>query len=240
MKAIILAGGLGERLKPLTLVTPKPLLKIRGKPIVERAIENLKTHNIEEVILSIGYKAEMIKDYFEKYNSHPLKIHFHVEEMPLGTGGAVKEITQKFNINEDFILLWGDNIANFDISGMINSHLNNKASITMALTPREDVENFGVAHLENKKIIGFIEKPKREEAPSKLINAGAFIINPKALDILPVGKSSIERDCFEKIVKEGRLFAFPHSGYWYPTDTLEKYNFVEEDIIRHLIEELNE
>ncbi|MFA5856625.1 MAG: nucleotidyltransferase family protein [Candidatus Pacearchaeota archaeon] len=242
MKAIILAGGFGERLRPLTLETPKPLLKIRGKPIVERAIENLKEHNIDEIILSIGYKADMIKNYFEKFNiddNNPIKIHFHIEEVPLGTGGSVKEITEKFNITEDFILLWGDNIANFNISEMINDHKANNASITMALTHREDVENFGVAHIVDKKIIGFIEKPKREEAPSKLINAGAFIIHPKVLQVLPVGKSSIERECFEKIVKDGELYAFNHSGYWYPTDTLEKYNFVEEDIIKHLLEDLN-
>lgn len=229
MKAIILAGGLGERLRPLTLQNPKPLLPIRGKPIVERAIENLRKNEIRDIILSIGYMAEKIKDYFGDGSKHGVKIEYNVEDAPLGTGGAVKEIVRKFEINGNFILLWGDNIADYDIKRMIKEHTANR-EMTMALTVREDVENFGVAKLNGNKIIGFIEKPKKEEAPSNLINAGAFILNSSLLDILPEGKSNIERECFEKVVLRGRVYGFRHSGYWYPTDTLEKYNFAEKNI----------
>ena len=95
--------------------------------------------------------------------------------------------------------------------------------ITMALTPRDDVEHFGVARLEQNKIVAFVEKPKREEAPSTYINAGAFIIDPKCLEMLPEGKSSIERDCFEKLAPLGQISAFIHKDQWFPTDTLEKY-----------------
>jgi len=230
MKAIILAGGLGERLKPLTIETPKPLLPIRGKPIVERCIENLKKNGINEIILSIGYKAEKIIDYFGNGDGWGIKLVYNVEKELLGTGGAVKDIVKKFGIVDNFVLVWGDNLADFDIKGMIEEHLENKGMITMSLTEREDVENFGVASLIGNKLTGFVEKPKREEAPSKLINAGAFIVNPKVLGILPEGKSNIERECFSIVAKEGKVYGFEHKGYWYPTDTLEKYNFAEEDI----------
>ena len=128
-------------------------------------------------------------------------------------------------------MLWGDNLANYNFNDMLEQHKNNDAVITMALTLREDVENFGVAKLDENKIICFVEKPKREEAPSRLINAGAFIINPEALDILPEGKSSIEKECFEKLCGEkGSVYAYQHRGYWFPTDTLEKYKKAEKEL----------
>jgi mannose-1-phosphate guanylyltransferase len=230
MKAIILAGGLGSRLKPLTDITPKPLLPIKNKPILQRAIENLAKNGIKEVILSIGYKAEQIQDYFKDGSKLGVSIEYNIEKELLGTGGAVKDIIKKFNINEDFVLLWGDNLANYKIEEMVKKHGENKAEITMALTKREDVENFGVASLIGDLIAGFVEKPNRVEAPSQLINAGAFVVNPAALDILPEGKSSIERQCFEILAKEGKVYGFKHEGYWFPTDTLEKYNFAEQNL----------
>jgi len=230
MKAIILAGGLGERLKPLTLATPKPLLPIKGKPIVQRTIENLKKHGIIEIILSVGYKSEKIKDYFGNGEKFGVNITYNVEESPLGTGGAVKEIVKKFGINEDFVLVWADNLTDVNIGQLIAEHTKNKGLVTMTLNVREDLENFGVVKLDNNKIIGFVEKPKREDAPSNLINSGVFVVNPIVLDILPDGKSNIERECFEKIASEGKMFGFIHNGYWYPTDRLELYNFAEQNI----------
>jgi|TARA_Y100000310_G_scaffold332439_1_gene408009 NDP-sugar pyrophosphorylase family protein len=230
MKAIILAGGLGTRLRPLTYDTPKPLLPIKDKPLIEWTILNLKKHGITDIILSIGYKAEMIKDYFKSGEEFGVNISYNVEEELLGTGGAVKDILNKFGINEPFALVWGDNLADHSFGGMRNLFDEKEADLVMTLTSREDVENFGVAKLSENRIIGFVEKPKREEAPSNLINAGAFIVNPKILDILPEGVSNIERECFQKVAtEEGKVFAFEHKGYWYPTDTLEKYNFANEE-----------
>jgi NDP-sugar pyrophosphorylase family protein len=230
MKAIILAGGLGERLKPLTNTTPKPLLPIKNKPILEYAIKNLKKNNITDIILGISFHADKVKNYFKNGSKFGVNITYSVEKEPLGTGGAVKLATK--NLKEPFILIWGDNIANFNFTEMIKEHKKNKATLTMALTLREDVENFGVADLNNKqKIIRFIEKPKRDQAPSRLINAGAFIVEPEALNILPDGKSNIERECFEKLCGEqGKVYAFQHNGYWFPTDTLEKYKKAEKEL----------
>ncbi|MBW2977231.1 nucleotidyltransferase family protein [Candidatus Woesearchaeota archaeon] len=227
MKAIILAGGLGTRLRPLTNTIPKPLLLIKGKPIIEHAITNLKKHGISDIILSIGYKAGEIKKYFGDGIKFGVNISYSIEEEPLGTGGAVRFAAK--DIKEHFILLWGDNLMDLDVSRLINSHKENNAKITMTLTPREDVEHFGVAKLDAEKILHFVEKPKREEAPSNLINAGAFVINPDALKILPEGKSNIERECFELLAKQGVVYAYKHPGQWFPTDTLEKYKKADEE-----------
>ncbi len=228
MKAIILAGGLGTRLRPLTDTTPKPLLPIKNKPIIEHTINNLKKHGITDIILSIGYKADQIMEYFGDGSRFGVYISYCIEDDPLGTGGAVKQAAKNIE-DEHFILIWGDNLMDLDVTKMKQSHETNNALITMTLTFREDVENFGVVKLDQNKIIGFIEKPERSQAPSNLINAGAFIINKKALAILPEGKSNIERECFEKLAEEGVIFAHEHNGQWYPTDNLEKYQKANEE-----------
>ncbi len=220
--AIILAGGLGTRLKPLTDETPKPLLPIKGKPIIQHLIDNFKKYGVDKIILSIGYKAEQIKEYFGDGSKFGVKITYSIEKEPLGTGGAIKLAAD--NLTKPFFLAWGDNLADFDCHALYKTYLRDAPQVTMILTPREDVENFGVAKLEENKIITFIEKPKREEAPSNLINAGAFIIDPECLKILPECKSSIEYDCFEKIAPLGEISAYIHKGQWFPTDTLEKYS----------------
>jgi len=183
MKAIILAGGLGTRLRPLTDNTPKPLLPIAGKPIMEHAINNLKKHGITDIILGISYHADKIKEYFGDGTNFGVNITYSIEETPLGTGGAV--VQANGDNKEPFILMWGDNLSDVNMTEMIASYEKNNAIVTMALTPREDVEHFGVADLEGDMIKRFVEKPPREEAPSNQINAGCFIVNPEVLKMLP-------------------------------------------------------
>lgn len=219
--AIILAGGLGTRLRPLTDKTPKPLLPIKEKPIVEHIVENLKKYGIKNIILSVGYKAETIKEHFKEGSHLGVNISYSIETEPLGTGGAIKKAA--LGLTKPFVLLWGDNLMDIDINTMYKDFLRDAPQVTMALTPREDVENFGVATLQENKIVDFVEKPKREEAPSNLINAGGFIVEPECLKILPEGKSSMEKDCFEKIAPLGEISAHIHKGQWFPTDNLEKY-----------------
>lgn len=220
--AIILAGGFGTRLQPLTEETPKPLLPIKGKPIVQHVIERLKRYGVQQIILSVGYKAEQLQNYFGDGSRLGVKLSYAIETEPLGTGGAVLQAAQK--IQQPFFLVWGDNVMDVDYAAMHKAYLHDAPQITMALTPREDVEHFGVARLEGNKILQFVEKPRREEAPSNLINAGAFIIDPLCLKMLPMGKSSLEHDCFEKLAPLGEISAFIHEGQWFPTDTLEKYS----------------
>ncbi|MFH1292459.1 MAG: nucleotidyltransferase family protein [bacterium] len=229
MKAIILAGGLGTRLRPMTNAIPKPLLSIKGKPMVEYAINNFKKHGITDIILSIGYLSDKIKDYFGDGKKLGVNISYYVENQPLGTGGAIKRASE--NISESFIAINGDNLADFDWTAMLEAHKKNQAQITMSLFPVEDVTQFGIARLEGDKILEFIEKPTVEQAPSNLNNAGAYIIEPQALEILPDGVSSIERDCFEKLASQGVVCCHRHQGQWFPTDNLEKYERADEGFI---------
>ncbi len=221
--AIIVAGGLGTRLRPLTENTPKPLLPVHGKPIIEHIIRNLKKHGVSNIIISIGYKAEQVQQYFKDGSSLGINISYSLETEPLGTGGAVKQASKY--LSKPFVLLWGDNLMDVNVSKMKEDYLNYDTAILMALTHRENVENFGVAKLDQNKIVTFVEKPKREDAPSKLINAGAFIIDPVCFELLPEGKSSLEKDCFEKLAPQGKITAYIHQGQWFPTDTLEKYYY---------------
>lgn len=227
--AIILAGGLGQRLRPLTNKTPKPLLKIKGKPILEHLLDILSYYGLKEIIISLGYQGEKIKNYFKDQPRKNLKISYVFENKPLGTGGAVKLAAK--NIKKPFFLLWGDNLLDLNFKKMFEVYHQEKNLVLMALTKREDVENFGVAKLKGNKIIKFIEKPSRENAPSHLINAGVFIIHPRVLKLLPPGKSSLEKDCFEKLSPSGKISAYLHSGQWYPTDTLEKYYLAQKKFI---------
>jgi mannose-1-phosphate guanylyltransferase len=221
MKAIILAGGLGTRLRPLTDNTPKPLLPIKGKPIIEHAVNNFKKHGIKDIILSVGYRADRIKEYFGDGSEFGVNISYCIEDEPLGTGGAIKKAAE--NINKTFIAINGDNLSDANWTEIIQAHKKNNAKITLGLYPVEDVTKFGIARLEGEKILEFIEKPSVEEAPSNLNNAGLYVMEPDVLDILPQGKSSIERDCFEKLSPKGIVYAYKHESQWFPTDDLEKY-----------------
>lgn len=227
MKAIILAGGFGTRLRPLTEETPKPLLPIKGKPIVEHVINNLKSHGITDIILSVGYKADQIKEHFSDGSPLGVRISYCAEDGPLGTGGAIKLCAK--GLSSTFVAINGDNLADFDWTAMLEQHKETKAKITMALYPVDDVTQYGIAKLDGKRIVEFIEKPSEEDAPSKLNNAGAYVIEPDVLDILPGGKSSIERDCFERLAAKGVVYAFTHKGQWFPTDTLEKYELADRE-----------
>ncbi len=227
--ALILAGGLGTRLRPLTDTTPKPLLPMMGKPIIQHIIENCARHGVKQVILSIGYKPEIVMRYFGDGSKLGVKLSYCIEHQPLGTGGAVKEAAAL--LIKPFFLLWGDNLMDIDLTALENIHQQQQKTVTMALTPREDVENFGVAKLQGSIISTFMEKPRREEAPSNLINAGAFVIEPKCLDLLPEGASSIEHECFEQLAPQRQITAYIHQGQWFPTDTLEKYGIACQEFV---------
>lgn len=227
MKAIILAGGLGTRLRPLTEKIPKPLLPVKGRAILEHAILNFKKHGIKDIIISAGYLAPKIKDHLGDGFSLGVRIDYNVEESPLGTGGAMKQAARE--LSETFLAINGDNLADFDWTEILKTHRANSAKLTLSLYPVEDVTQFGIARLEESKILEFIEKPSPERAPSNLNNAGGYVIEPGVLDMLPEGASSIEKDCFEKLASLGVVFAHIHDSQWYPTDTLEKYQKANEE-----------
>jgi mannose-1-phosphate guanylyltransferase len=221
-KALVLAGGIGTRLKPITHEIPKPLVPLHDKPIIQHTLDLLKKYGIKDVILSVGYRREKIKEYFGNGKRFGLNITYIEEDEPLGTGGPLR-LAKEF-LTETFVMCNGDELKNIDLFDMYMFHKERGGKATIALTTVEDPSTFGVAKMDGNKIVQFVEKPKRGTEPSKLINSGLYILEPEVIDYVPKkGKSMMEIDVFPKIAREGKLFGYPFSGQWFDTGTLERY-----------------
>jgi len=218
-QAFILAGGKGERLGQLTANTPKPMIDVNGKPILEHLILEIKKHGVKEVILGLGYKAEAVKDYFGE-EKNGIRFEYNIEKEFLGTGGALKFAEPL--LEKKFLMLNGDTLMDVDLGSMNRLHEKSKALATIALTKVENVESFGIAKLDGNVIEEFVEKPKKENAPSNLANAGAYILEKENLRLLPGGFCLIEKTMFPELAKQRKLYGFVHKGKWLPTDTLER------------------
>lgn len=219
--AVILAGGQGTRLRPITYEIPKALIPVQGKTITEHLFDLLKRHGVHDVILSVGYLKEKIKDRFKDGKEFGLSISYVEENEPLGTAGPVKLL--KNRLKEPFIVSNGDELKDINIEEMYKFHKENNALVTIALTTVDDPSKYGVAKLSGSKILEFVEKPRREDAPSNLINSGFYIIDPSVIDMIPKGFAMFEKDVFPKLAKQGRLFGYPFSGQWFDTGNMERY-----------------
>ncbi|MCK4883234.1 MAG: nucleotidyltransferase family protein [Candidatus Diapherotrites archaeon] len=221
--AIIMAGGRGTRLRPITFDIPKPLIKLGSKTILEHQIEWLSNSGIRNIILAIGYKGEAIKEKFKDGSEYGVQIKYIEEEERLGSGGALRMM--KGLIHEPVVLLYGDILCHFDLSKMIETHKNKNRAITVALKTVEDPSRFGVAEIEGNTVTGFVEKPNPKDAPSNLINAGVFVLNPEVDRFFPEEKFF---EFFQVLInssKRGELTGYPFSGAWIDVgvpETLEK------------------
>jgi len=220
-KAILLLGGKGTRFRPITYELPKALLPVQGKTVPEHLIDLFKKYNITDLIFSVGYKAKQIMDYYGDGSKYGVNITYVEETEPLGSAGAIK--LAKDILDETFIVTNGDELKDIDLEEMFLFHKQNQALVTAALTTVDDPSAYGVAKLEGNRILEFVEKPKKEEAPSNLINSGLSIWDPSVLDIIPEGFSMYEQDVFPKLAAEKKLFGYPFSGQWFDTGTPERY-----------------
>ena len=221
-KAVILVGGKGTRLRPLTYKTPKCMLKINGKTVTEHLFDLLKKYGIRDVILSVGYLKEKVKDYYEDGSKFGVNITYVEEDKPLGTAGPLK--LAKEHLKNSFIATNGDELKNINIPRMFRLHKMENVIGTIALTTVTDPSHYGVARLTGSRILEFVEKPKKEEAPSNLINAGFYILEPKVIDMIPDGFSMLEKDVFPKLAKQDSLCGFPFAGQWFDIGNLERYD----------------
>ena len=222
MEAIILAGGFGTRLRPLTYTRAKALLPILNKPMIVHLLETLPDE-VTKVILAVNYRKDQIEKYF-KENDCGKEIIVNDERKPLGTGGATK-FAEK-HITGRFLVLNSDIICSLNLSDMIRFHVKNNAMSTISLWPVDNVSEFGVADVkENGNIIGFVEKPKPEDAPSEFINAGAYLLEPEVLDYIETGRLvSIEKEIFPQIIKDtARFFGFKFEGFWMDIGRINSY-----------------
>lgn len=231
MKAIILAGGEGTRLRPLTYKTPKPLIDVQGKTLTEHVFDILKRYGVTDVILSLGYKAEEIKEYFDDGSGFGLKIDYLVENEPMGTAGPLILMNQiGCQLAEDFLVLNGDNLFALDLAKMMEFHKSHDGVATIALTKVSDPTHFGIARLEDNKILEFVEKPKKEEAPTDLANSGYYIFRPGIFKYIPDKQFvMLENDVFPVLAKEGKLYGYPDKAQWFDTGTHERYEQVKRE-----------
>lgn len=220
-KALILAGGKGIRLRPITHEIPKPLMPIHGKSILEHVLDLFKKHGIKDIILSIGHLGNKIKEYFGDGKKFNVNITYIEEDTPLGTAGPIR--LAKDLLNDTFIVCNADELKDLDLFDMFLSHKENNAIATIALTTVEDPSAYGVARLQGSQILEFVEKPKKEKAPSNLINSGLYIFEPSIINYIPEGKCMLEKDVFPKLAKDGKLFGYPFAGQWFDTGTMERY-----------------
>ncbi|RLF27329.1 MAG: NDP-sugar synthase [Thermoplasmata archaeon] len=232
MEAIILAGGFGTRLAPLTYTRAKPLLPILNKPMITYLIDSLPKE-IDKVVLAVNYRKDQIEKYF-KENDVGREIVVNEEPKPLGTGGAVK-FAEK-HITGTFVVLNSDIISSLNLKEMIGFHRRVNAVATISLWPVDNVSEFGVVEIkEDSRITSFIEKPKPEEAPSNLINAGAYCLEPFVLDYIDTGRLvSMEQEIFPRLIEDTKAFyGYRISEYWVDVGRIESYLKVNRLLLDH-------
>jgi mannose-1-phosphate guanylyltransferase len=231
MKAILLIGGLGTRLRPLTLTTPKPLLPILDQPFLAYQLDFLVRQGITEVTLCTAYKAEVFHQTMGDGKRYGIKLNYVHEQTPLGTGGAIKNAEPY--VDGPTLICNGDCLMNLDLRGLIEFHRTKKAAATLALTYVQDPSAFGVIEMEaDGKIRRFLEKPSPGETDSHLINAGAYVFEKEVFSWIPQGEVySVERGLFPKMLAENKpLYALELKGYWLDVGTLDKYQQAQKDV----------
>ena len=233
MKAILLAGGKGTRLRPLTIHTPKPIVPIFNRAFLHYQIDLLKqVPEIDEVILSLNYQPRRIEEMFGDGADLGIKIRYVVEPVPLGTAGAIKYAGDK--LTESVVVFNGDVMTQLDLAAVIRMHRERQARATIVLTPVDNPSAYGLVETDSQSNIKrFIEKPKPEEITTNHINAGIYVLEPDTFDRIPSEVPwSIERSYFPSLIERNETFvAYIYNGYWIDIGTPEKYVQVHRDIM---------
>jgi len=233
MKAILLAGGKGTRLRPLTIHTPKPIVPIFERPFLNYQLDLLKkVPEIDQVILSLNYQPRRIEEIFGDGSESGLSIRYVVEPAPLGTAGAVRYAGE--SLRESVVVFNGDVLTEIDLASVIALHRERKAKATIVLTPVENPTAYGLVETDRAgNVRRFLEKPKPEEITTNTINAGIYVLEPDTFDRIPADTPwSIERSYFPSLIERGETFvAYVYRGYWIDIGTPAKYTQVHRDMM---------
>ena len=229
MYGVIMAGGQGSRLRPLTLTRPKPMVELLGRPVIDFVKDAMHDASIDTVVVTTGYRGEQLERHVESWNSgeNPLHAWVNQEATPMGTAGSVRLLSE--HLTDTFVVGSGDSVASFDIGALIASHRENGAKVTMALWEVDDPTEFGIVglsathlgaldgHLREGFICKFKEKPTAEEAFSNVINAGLYIIEPEVLQLVPEGqKFDFSKQLFPMVLEKGwPMYAKTIDGVWF-------------------------
>lgn len=243
MKAVILAGGLGTRLSEETIVRPKPMVEIGGKPILWHIMKIYSAHGIKDFIICCGYKGYVIKEYFANYFLHMSDVTFRMAENRMEvhhkraepwnvtlvdtgddamTGGRLKRVENYVKNDEVFLFTYGDGVSDVNISASIEFHRahGKKATLTATFPPGR----FGALEIQNKQVQSFQEKPKGDGA---MINSGFFVLHPSVIKLIKDDTTTWEQEPLMSLAEQGELMAYEHAGFWQPMDTLRDKNYLE-------------
>jgi NDP-sugar pyrophosphorylase family protein len=233
MKAILLAGGKGTRLRPLTIHTPKPIVPIFDRPFLQFQLDLIKkVSEIDEVILSLNYQPRRIEEIFGDGGDTGLSLRYMVEPAPLGTAGAIKYAAA--NVDDSIVVFNGDVLTEVDLGAVIRMHRERKATATIVLTPVDNPSAYGLVETDPQgHVVRFIEKPDAQQITCNTINAGIYVLEPGTFDRIPSDVPySIERSYFPSLIERGETFAaYVYNGYWIDIGTPEKYMQVHRDIM---------
>lgn len=213
--AILLVGGFGTRLMPLTKNTPKPMLTVAGIPVTEHQIAMAKSAGITEIVLATSYLSEVFTPYFGDGSKWGIKIKYAVEKEPLGTGGAIRNAAQLLDTHESVVVLNGDVLSSHNLTEQIRQHESHDADITLHLTQVEDARAFGCVPTDSDgRVTAFLEK--MENPVTNQINAGCYVFNPRVISAIPLDTVvSVERQTFPQLVASGaKVFGYVESAYW--------------------------
>jgi mannose-1-phosphate guanylyltransferase len=222
VQALILAGGEGTRLRPLTTTYPKPVVPLVDRPFIGFMLDWLRGHGVEEVVMSCGHMAEGVRAVLGDGSRFGVELRFVEEPRPLGTGGALKFAEDL--LDDRFLMLNGDVLTDLDLTAQIEQHARTGARATLALTPVEDPSAYGLVRLDaDDQVTEFVEKPSADQIDTNNISAGAYVLERSVLDLLAPGRAaSIERDVFPRLVGQG-LYGYVGEGYWMDIGTPDRY-----------------
>ncbi|MEL6460564.1 MAG: mannose-1-phosphate guanyltransferase [Cyanobacteria bacterium J06621_15] len=237
MRAVLMAGGSGTRLRPLTCDLPKPMVPILNRPIAEHIINLLKRHDITEIIATLHYLPDTMRDYFQDGSDFGVQMTYAVEEdQPLGTAGCVKNIAEL--LDDTFIVISGDSITDFDLTAAIKYHKEKKSKATLILTRVPNPIEFGVVITDEEgSIKRFLEKPSTSEIFSDTVNTGAYILEPEVLQYLPENQESdFSKELFPLLLEKGEpMYGYIASGYWCDVGHLDAYREAQYDVLNHKV-----
>ena len=240
MKAVVMAGGVGSRLRPLTIERPKPMVPIVNKPVMGHILDLLKHYNITEVIITVQYLANLIQDYFGDGSGLGMNIRYSVEETPLGTAGSVKS-AQKL-LDGTFLVISGDALTNVNLAKLIGYHQNRKTLATLALYTLANPVEYGVININNQgKIIRFHEKPSRGSVMSDYVNTGIYVLEPEILDYVDLNVPfDFAKDLFPMVHERSEpLYGYVAAGYWCDVGNIPEYMRATGDALSGKVEGLN-
>ena len=233
MRAVVLVGGFGTRMRPLTLSVPKPMLPIGHVPMIARLVDRLGRGGVTEVVLALGFRPEPFMETFPDGRCGDVALTYAVEPEPLDTAGAIKFAAEFAGIDDTFVVANGDVMTDLDVAALVEAHRSFGAEATLHLIGVEDPSSFGVVDLAHDgSVRAFVEKPAPGTEPSNLINAGTYVFEPSVLARIPAAtKVSVERDTFQRIVADGGLYGVATDDYWIDAGVPTLYRAANLDLI---------